>query len=309
MLILGMAAAAPVAARTQAAADPMALANQARRLSLAGQQDEALALYRRALAIRPDLFDAHLGAGIALDLKGNYTEAREQLAKAIDLAPPGASEVALEAMGVSYAFEADATGAAVYYQRLFDDQDKAGNLAGAAATADALGRVYLESGDPEQASAWYHRGYDTAMRQQDMPAHEAALWKLRLTHAEARIAVRGGDVIAARRDTDEVKAIVDQPGNADQKPDYFYLAGYVEFYAGNYRAAIAALDRANQKDAFILTLLARSWEKIGDTAQALDYYRKVLTINSHDIQNAFSRPLARRKVAALASEDPVHHAH
>jgi len=303
VLLVGLSAAAiPVAARQPAApADPEALVTQGRKLSLAGHQDEALALYQQALAARPDLFDAHLGAGIALDLKGDYAEARTHLARAIDLAPQGATELALEAMGVSYAFESDAKDAAVYYQRLFDGQEQAGNLAGAAATANALGRVYLESGDPDEARTWYQRGYDTAMKQKDMPAREVALWNLRLKHADARIAVRSGDVVTAHRDTDAVQAIVEKPDGADQKPDYFYLKGYVEFYAGNDRQAIAALEQANQKDAFVVALLARSWEKAGDPAKALQYYRQVLTLNSHDIQNAFARPLARRKVAQLGS--------
>ncbi len=296
LLVVGaLIAGLTVAPRAAGRSDPEALVTQARKLSLAGDQDEALALYRQALAARPDMFDAHLGAGIALDLKGDYKEAREHLAKAIELAPPGTSDLVLGAMGVSYAFEADAKNAAVYYRRLFDEQEKAGNLAGAAGTANALGRVYLESGLPRDAAEWYRRGYDTAMRQKDMPPREVALWNLRLKHAEARIAVRSGDVVTAHRDTDEVQAIVDRPDGADQKPDYFYLKGYVEFYAGNYRQAIAALEQANQKDAFIVALLARSWEKRGDTAKALEYYRKVLTLNSHDIQNAFARPLATKE--------------
>ncbi|MDE3156282.1 MAG: tetratricopeptide repeat protein [Acidobacteriota bacterium] len=307
LLAPGLLIAALAAPARAVPPDPEALVTQGRKLSLAGNQDGALALYRQALALRPSLFDAHLGAGIALDLKGDYAEARTHLAKAIELAPPGTSDLVLGAMGVSYAFQADAKDAAVYYERLFDEQVKQGNLAGAAATANALGRVYLESGIPDQAATWYQRGYDTAMKQTGMPAREAAVWDFRLKHAAARIAVRRGDVSAAERDLAAVKAIVDRPDGADQKPDYFYLEGYVDFYAGRYRQAIAVLEQASQKDPFLVCLLAQSWEKAGDRAKALEYYRKVLAINSHDIQNAFARPLATKKVAA--SEDPVHHPH
>src|ERR1035441_202366 len=51
---------------------------------------------------------------------------------------------------------------------------------------------------------------------------------------------------------------------------------------------------------FVLSLLAQAYEKSGDKAQALDYYRKVLTINTHGPTNAFARPLAKEKVAALS---------
>ena len=285
---------APVPSR--AADDPAALTAAARKLSLQGRQDEALALYRKALAVNPRLFDAQYGAGLALDLAGRYAEARQHLKTAIALAPPGAEELALEAMGVSYAFQADAAHAAIYYVRLFEAQRKAGNLDGAAATADALGRVYLESGDSRQAAVWYRRGYDTALSQPDLQPRERGVWQLRLDHAEARIAARAGDEAAARRYTAAVEKIVDAPGNGDQRQDYEYLIGYVAFYTGHPAEAIAALEQANQKDAFILGLLAQAEEKQGNTAAARAYWQRVLTINSHDIQNAFARPLALKRL-------------
>lgn len=285
---------APVSGR--AADDPAALTAAARKLSLQGRQDAALALYRKALAVDPRLFDAQYGAGLALDLAGRHAEARQHLKRAIALAPPGAEELALEAMGVSYAFQADAAHAAIYYVRLFEAQRKAGNLAGAAATANALGRVYLESGDPARAKTWYQRGYDTAMKQTDMPARERSLWQMRLDHAEGRIAARAGDEAAARRHVAAVKKIVDEPGNADQMPDYEYLVGYVAFYTGHPAEAIEALTQANQKDPFILGLLAQAYEKQGNAAAAREAWQRVLAINSHDIQNAFARPLALRKL-------------
>jgi len=279
--------------------DPVALATEGRNLSVHGKLNEALARYQQALALDPKLFDAHYGAGLVLDLQGHYTRARQELTSAIALAPPGARDLALEAMGVSYAFQADAAGAAVYYRRLFDRQLERGNLDGAAGTANALGRVYLESGDPAHAREWYRRGYDTAMRQTGLDARAVALWKFRLAHADGRIAVRRGDVAAARRAVATAKAIVDSPIGADQKPDYEYLVGYVDFYAGEYPAAIAALRQANQKDAFILGLLAQAFEKTGDLARAREYYAKVLTVNAHDLQDAFARPLAEKRLAAL----------
>jgi tetratricopeptide (TPR) repeat protein len=270
----------------------------ARKLSLEGKLTEAAALYQRAIDRDPKLFDAQYGIGLVLDLEGRYAQAREHLKTAIALAPPGAEELALEAMGVSHAFEADAAGAAPSYTRLFDEQIQAGNLAGAAATANALGRVYLESGDPAHAKTWYQRGYDTAMKQADMPARERGLWQMRLDHAEGRIAARAGDEPTARRHVAAVKKIVDEPGNADQMPDYEYLVGYVAFYTGHPAEAIAALKQANQKDAFILGLLAQAYEKQGHAAAARETWQRVLAINSHDIQNAFSRPLARKALSS-----------
>ncbi|PYR24373.1 MAG: hypothetical protein DMF92_22835, partial [Acidobacteria bacterium] len=94
------------------AADPAELVKQARKLSTDGKQDEALALYRRALERAPDSFDAHLGAGVACDLRGDYAEARKHFARAIELAAESSKNQALTAMGVSYAFGRDVRNAA-----------------------------------------------------------------------------------------------------------------------------------------------------------------------------------------------------
>src|SRR5271165_7150608 len=64
------------------------LVKQGQKLNSEGKQDEALALYARALQLSPDLYQAELASGIALDLEGKYQQARVHLAKAIGLAMP-----------------------------------------------------------------------------------------------------------------------------------------------------------------------------------------------------------------------------
>src|SRR6266404_7041397 len=96
----------PAAPATEAAD----LIKQARQLNSDGKQDEAIVLYEKAIKVASgkDLYDAQLGEGIALDLKGQYDEARKHIAKAIELAPPDSKIQALKAMAFSYAFERNA---------------------------------------------------------------------------------------------------------------------------------------------------------------------------------------------------------
>jgi tetratricopeptide (TPR) repeat protein len=291
----------PTAARAQAPAeDPLALVRDGRKLNAAGQFDEALALYKRALDLDAASFDAHLASGITLDLKGDYARARTHLQRAIDLAPEGQKAQALSQMAVSYAFEQRAAEAATYYQQQFDLQLAAGLLDAAAATANALGRVHLESGNPAEAARWYERGYDTARKLPNLPPDQVDLWALRWEHAQSRTAARRGDPDGAARHAAAVKAIVDKGGlNEEQRPAYHYLAGYVAFYAGQPDAAVAALLQADQRDPFILGLIAQAYEKQGNVTKAKEYYERVLRSTSHNLQNAFSRPLARRKMTEL----------
>ena len=281
--------------------DALELVKQGQKLNSEGKQDEALALYDRALQVSPNLFQADLAAGIALDLQGKYQEARQHLAKAIEEAPPASKVQTLRTMAVSYAFEHNADDAAKYERQAFDLQFSAEQFADAGGTADELARIYLESGDPDNAFQWYQSGHLTAMRQPNLSPAERDLWEFRWESALARIRVRElGRGAEAQNHVIAAKAILDKGDNPDQGRFYPYLSGYVAFYRNDYKTAIAELQKGDQNDPAVLSLLAQAYEKSGDKTQALDYYRKVLTINTHSPANAFARPLAKEKVAALS---------
>ena len=273
---------------------PEKLVQQGKRLNAAGKQSEALALYDQALKASPDLFDAHLAAGIALDLLGRYGEARQHLSRAIALAPSEAKVNALDAMAVSFAFEGKAAQGAPFYQQAFD-LESTDRPASAAEQANALGRLYLETGDTKNARRWYQTGYETARRQKDEPGSQLDLWHFRWLHAQSRIAVREKRLGEARARRDAARALVTSTKSlADQAPALAYLDGYVALYSGNPKAALAALTSADQEDPFVLMLEARASEKAGNAVGAQQFWRDVLTLNGHSLQNAFARPAARR---------------
>ena len=291
-----LTAAARVGAQTPA--DPLALVKEARTLNLEGRQDEAIALYREALMRSPELYDAYYGLGIALDLKGAFSEAREAFIKAIQLAPEANKEQALGAIAVSYAFSGDVQEASSFYRQVFDRQSGAENVAAAAETANALGRVYLETGDLDNAAKWYQTGHETSQHQADLPSDQVDLAELRWSHAQARIAARRGDAAGARAHAANVKAILDKGTNEEQRPQYPYLVGYVDLFLKDYAGAITALKQGSQDDPFVLFLLAQAYERSGDAADALATYRQILASNAHSLNNAFARSVARQKVAS-----------
>jgi len=276
--------------------DPQAQIKEARKLNLEGKQDEAIALYREALMRAPDADDAHYGLGIALDLKGAYAEARQSFTRAIQLAPEASKEQALTAMAVSCTFSGDVRQASSFYRQVFDRQMSADNFSAAAETANALGRVYLETGDLDNAQKWYQTGYETTRRQKDMSGAQVDLADLRWAHAQARIAARRGNSATARAQMAAVTRLLDKGTNEEQRIQLPYLAGYVDLFLKDYAGAIAELQRADQKDPFVLFLLAQAYEKSGDAAKARETYEQVLASNAHSLNNAFARPAARAKV-------------
>ena len=280
--------------------DAAELVKQGQKLATDGKLDEALALYRRASEVDPKLYTAQLSTGMALDLEGKYDEARQHLAQAIELASADQKPQALRATAVSYAFECNTDKAGEFERHAFDLQYNAQKLTDAAGTADELARIYLECGDSDNAFQWYQTGHLTGLKKPDITPAEKDLWEFRWESALARIAARRHQTDKAQQHLAAAKAVLDKGDNPDQVQFYPYLAGYVALYVGDYKAAAENLQKANQKDPFVLSLLAQAYEKMGDNAQARQYYEKVLTINTHTPTNAFARPPVKQKLAQLA---------
>lgn len=290
--ILSLTFAASAALAQPPASNP--LLKDADQLASDGKLEDALAQYRKAIAADPQFVGAHLGAGRMLDLTGRHADARKHFAIAIDLAPANVKPQALSAMGVSYAFESNARDSAIFYEKVFNERTAQGNANGAAGTANAIARVYLESGDLANAEKWYRTGYETSKTIKNLTPVQTDLWELRWLHAQSRIAARRGDAPQAQRHAAAVKALVDKPGNDGERPQHQYLLGYIALEAGQYDTAIAELLKGNLEDSFVLGLIARAYEKKQDAAKAREYYQKVMAATGHSINTAFAHQWARK---------------
>jgi tetratricopeptide (TPR) repeat protein len=279
--------------------DPAADALRAgQQLMRDGKADEALAAYMQATGKFPESVPARVRVGVQLDLMGRYAEARTHFTKALAMPlTPAAEANALRAMAMSYAFESNCKGAIPWESRLYErylTQDKDFFMAGE--IANELARVCIESGDLDTAAAWYKRGYEAGLQEPNISMARKDLWAFRWYHAQARLAARRGNKAEAEKHVAAAKTALDTGTNPEQVPFYPYLVGYVAFYTGDYKTALAEFLKANQTDPFILSLIAQSHEKLGDQAAAMDYYKKVMASIAHNPTNAFARPLARKKL-------------
>jgi tetratricopeptide (TPR) repeat protein len=237
--------------------------------------------------------------GIALDLDGHYAEARAKLSQAIDQAPNDSIKTPTRrALAVSYAFTCDTREMTKYERIIIDARTAKQDYNGAADVSNELARMLLECEDYTDAMATYRSGHELALKQANMTDSAKDLWDFRWEHAQARIAARRGNAPEARRHVTAAKAILDKGTNPDQQRFFPYLTGYVALYTGNYPTAISDLSSADQRDAFILSLLAMAYERSGQAAQATPLYHKILDARQHNPGMAFARPLARRKLAA-----------
>jgi tetratricopeptide (TPR) repeat protein len=250
-----------------------------------------------ALLQQPDTTSL-VAQGVALDLDGHYAEARAKLSQAIDKAPTDSAKApARRSLAISYAFTCDTREASRYEHQVIDPRTGAKDYNGAADVSNELARMLLECGDLSDALTTYRSGHELALKQANLTDSAKDLWDFRWEHAQARIAARRGHAGDARTHVAAARAILDKGTNPDQKRFFPYLTGYVALYTGDYKTAIADLGTADQRDPFILCLLAIAYERSGDAASATPYYRKILESKQHSPGMAFARPMARRKLA------------
>lgn len=305
LVVATLAAAQPPAtppSAPQAVQDPAAaLLKQGQQALRQGNHSEALTIFREVIAkvppASPAASNAHVQAGVTLDLMGQYSEARSHFSKAIETAgAPEDKARAQRAMGMSYAFERDCAGAAKYHGPLYEGYVSAGDFFNAGEVANELARVCLESGNTDQAATWYRRGYEAGLKEPNLEPKRKDLWEFRWEHAQARLAARRGQAAEAQRHVTAAKAHFDKGTNPEQAQFLPYLVGYVAFYGGDYQAALTELQKGNQNDPFILSLIAQAHEKLGHKEEAAEYYRKVMASNGHGPTNAYARPLAKEKL-------------
>lgn len=273
---------------------------QGQQLAREGKLDEALAIYRKQLESTPDSVGANNAAGVTLDLMGRGTEARKYFAKAIDVAPSEQAKANAErAMAMSYAFDGDCANAARYERKVFDYYVSAKDFYQQGEIADEAARVCIDAGDLDAAYRSYKTGHEAGLKEPDIKPERADLWDFRWEHAQARIAARRGNKAQAQQHTAAAKAILDKGPQMAQAQAVFYpyLTGYVAFYAGDYKAAVEDLQKANQSDPFIQCLLGQAYEKLGDREHAMECYQKAAATTAHNPPAAYARPFARKKLS------------
>jgi tetratricopeptide (TPR) repeat protein len=273
---------------------------QGQRLMRQGRLDDALALYRATLKSSPNSVPANIAAGIVLDLQLQGDEARQYFAKAIDAAyTPELKAVAQRMMAMSYGFESDCKKTSEFEQQVFDYYGTVKDFSQQGEIANEAGRVCLESGGLDAAQHWYELAHATGLKEPNLPPASQDLWEFRWESAQARIAIRRGNLAEAQKHVAAAKAILDKGTNPEQTQYLPYLDGYVAYYAGDYKTALAEFLKIEQNEPFIVCILAQTYEKLGDKDKALELYRKASTTILNNPSAAYALPLAKKKLASL----------
>jgi tetratricopeptide (TPR) repeat protein len=247
---------------------------------------------------------------VRLDLEGKTAEARALLQSVLDtLSDPRAKASVLRTMAMSHAFDGDCASTEKYHRQVIDywrtrEQAEPQNaFYQQGEMANEAARVCIDAGDLVAAERLYREGYALGNKEPAPRTHPASLWEYRLAHALARLAARRGDAAEAKRQVEAARRALDSDSAmaAQQERFYPYLTGYVALYTNDLATAQRELERAvampgNDRDPFMVALLAMTYEKQGRTAEANEQYRKAFDLaRAHNPPAAHVRPLVRKK--------------
>lgn len=248
---------------------------------------------------------------IQLDRAGEGNAARALWQKQIDSAGTPAARAAAERnMAMSWAFSGNCAQTAASEQRVIaywktrTAAEPHNAFYQQGEMADEAARVCIDLGALDSAARLYKLGHDLGLEEPDIPAGRRELWEYRYRHALARLAARRGQratavqqVAAARRELEQMKT--DDGRLYQQQAGFFpYLEGYVAYYAGDYKTALARFLQDQRHDPFIQCMLGMTYEKLGEPARARAAYVEAAKTRAHNPPAAFAIPFTRKKLAS-----------
>ena len=267
-----------------------------------GKLDDAKSAFERAIqldAATPRVYTFLGNIGL---LKGDYAKARQffnsALAKQVKGSAPFGPNYGL---AFSYIYERDVKDALKQLESYQVDYDRSTQQQNFPAVFiwNSIARLHLEFGKPEDAIKAYHKGYET-IPGSNLDETQKKTWLGRLHHGMARALAKMGKKEEAWKEADLIKKMIEDGGkDGDQFwPSYHYLVGYLRLEAGEYPQAIEHLKQTDLTDPFHKLLLARAYDKTGDTAGAQKLYREITEFNQLTLERALAYPEAKRKLKA-----------
>lgn len=266
----------------------------------AGNLGEARKHFQRAIELDGTTPRAHAMLGNIALLEGDYKRARDVYQKSLAMKPEKSVPFFPYAgIAFSYVYEGQYEPAIKSMEKFRDDYVASGANANFPEVFiwNSIARMYLESERPEKALEAYKMGY-AAVEKSSLPDDQKAVWRGRLLHGNARALARLGKHDEAWKQADSIKTMIEQGGEEAKQywPAYHYMAGYLMYEKGDYAKAIEHMAQADLTDPFHLLILARSYEKAGDQANAQKHYKMILDSSQFGIERAIAYPEAKKKI-------------
>jgi len=267
-----------------------------------GKLDEANAAFERAIKLDGSTPRVYTFLGNNEVMKGNYAKAREYFNTSLARQVKGTAPFGPN-YGLAFAeiYQGNIKGAiktleayAAEYQTSTQQQNFP-----AVFIWNSIARLHLEHGKAEDAMKAYEKGYSTIPGSK-LDETQKKIWLGRLHHGKARTLAKMGKREEAWKEAELIKKMIEDGGKEGEQfwPAYHYLAGYLKLESGDYPKAVEELKQTDLTDPFHKLLLARAYEKTGDTASAQKLYKEITEFNQLTLERALSYPEAKKKLKA-----------
>ncbi len=233
-------------------------------------------------------------------LKGDYPKAREMYQSALKRKAKGSAPFGPNyGLAYTYVYESKIPEALKVLTAFQDDYLKTSGAVEFPSVFvwNSIARLQLENGQPEEAIKSYEKGYQTVPGSK-LPDIEKMTWLGRLHHGRGRALAKMGKHDEAWKEAEQIKKMIDENGEAGKQymPSYHYIAGYLKLEGGDHAKAIEHLKQADLTDVFHKLLLARAYDKAGETANAQKLYKEITEYGQINLERALAVPEARKKL-------------
>jgi len=267
-----------------------------------GKLDEANASFEKAVKLDSSTPRVYTFLGNNELLKGNYAKAREDfntsLAKQIKGSAPFGPNYGL---AYSYIYQGDIKSAVKTLEAYAADYQTSTQQQNFPAVFiwNSIARLHLEYGKGEDALKAYEKGYST-IPGSNLDEMQKKIWLGRLHHGTARTLAKMGKRDEAWKEAGVIKKMIEDGGKDGEQfwPSYHYVAGYLQLEAGDLAKAVEELKQTDLTDPFHKLLLARAYEKSGDSANAQKLYKEITEFNQLTLERAISYGEAKKKLKA-----------
>jgi tetratricopeptide (TPR) repeat protein len=267
-----------------------------------GNVDGATKHFERAIALDPSLPRVYAFIGNASLLRDEYGKAREYFAKAEAMAPKTAIPFgAVFGTVYSYIYEGNYDAASKRLAAFRGEYEQRGGTAQFPEVFiwNAMARIHLENGNPQQALEEYKKGYES-IPGSNLPEDQKQTWLGRMHHGMGRSLSKMGKSAEAWEHAETIKKMIEAAGEPGKQfwPAYHYMAGYLKLEAGDYKAAVEHLKQADQTNEFHMLLLARAYEKVGDKEGSRKAYQTIVDSKQINLERALAYGEAKKKLRA-----------
>ena len=267
-----------------------------------GKLDESNAAFERAVKLDGSTPRVYTFMGNNELLKGNYAKARElfniSLAKQVKGSAPFGPNYGL---AYAYIYQNDIKSAVKTLEAYAADYDASTQQQNFPAVFiwNSIARLHLEYGKAEDAMKAYEKGYSTIPGSK-IDEMQKKIWLGRLHHGTARTLAKMGKKEEAWKEAELIKKMIEEGGKDGEQfwPAYHYLTGYLKLESGDYAKAVEELKQTDLTDPFHKLLLARAYDKSGDSTNAQKLYKEITEFNQLTLERALAFPEAKKKIKA-----------